>query len=243
MKRLRPGKDTANLPKAGRAYSILRDAIISMRFAPGEVLNEKEICVALDASRTPFREAAQRLAAEGLVRVVPSDATYVNLIIVEDVIQGMMIRQTLELRTVVLAARCYTPAADPDFELVLFRQAAAVRKGDQDAFFQQDNAFHSLMCDIAGFPRVWEAVKASNGQVERVRRRTLNRPGLMQEALEEHRAIFEALRCHDAARARALLEGHLDDILRALRIVMGAEPDYVAGPDAAERLQALLEVK
>src|SRR6266851_4646069 len=51
--------------------NVLRQAIMSGRFAPGARLIERELCETLGVSRTSVREALRRLEAEKLVRSVP----------------------------------------------------------------------------------------------------------------------------------------------------------------------------
>jgi DNA-binding GntR family transcriptional regulator len=61
--------DEERLPQ--RAYQALRHAIRELRFAPGQMVLEKDAAEALGISRTPAREALVRLESEGLLRLVP----------------------------------------------------------------------------------------------------------------------------------------------------------------------------
>ena len=59
---------------------VLIDNIINTRLAPGEKLNEPELCEKLGVSRTPFREAELELAQRRLIEIRPKIGTYVSLI-------------------------------------------------------------------------------------------------------------------------------------------------------------------
>jgi len=61
-------------------YSVLWDAIVSLKLPPGQLVSEKEIASALNASTTPVREALIRLEDAGLVEIVPKSGTYVTAI-------------------------------------------------------------------------------------------------------------------------------------------------------------------
>ena len=61
-----------------RVYDVLRDAIVAEQLEPGERLSDKEIAEVLGISRTPVREALQRLTWIGLVEVSPSRYTRVT---------------------------------------------------------------------------------------------------------------------------------------------------------------------
>ena len=61
-----------------RVYLSLREAIVGLRYAPGEALRKAEVCEALNVSRSPVSSAVARLAGDGLVDVHPQAGTYVS---------------------------------------------------------------------------------------------------------------------------------------------------------------------
>lgn len=213
--------------KAARVYAELRDAIISMRLRPGARLVEKDLCETLGVSRTPLRDAILRLAQERLVTVVPSDATFVNKVIAEAVVEGQIVRESLELRMVTLAAEFFDPVFEARFELVLFRERKAAERQDNEESFVLDNAFHRLLCECAGFPHVWETIRNATGQLDRVRRRSFPLQDFHMQVLEEHQAIFDAVSRKDPEAAERILKTHLNGNLRSLRVLWDREPDLV----------------
>ena len=215
-------------PKAARVYEILRDAIISTRLQPGARLVEKDLCDELGVSRTPLRDAIQRLAQQRLVTVVPSDATFVNRIVLDEVIEGQILRESVELRMVALAAERYTPDFEEAFTLLLFREALCAKRRDGAEAFAIDNAFHRLICTCAGFPGIWDTISGATGQLDRVRHRSFPLEDFYVEVSEEHQDIFEAIRRRDADGAVALLKPHLVGNLRSLGVLLAREPDLVA---------------
>jgi DNA-binding GntR family transcriptional regulator len=68
---------------AGTIYEQLRKDIVSMKLAPGEVLDEVGLSKRFNLSRSPIREAIVRLASEGLVTVLPNRSTIVSIIEVQ----------------------------------------------------------------------------------------------------------------------------------------------------------------
>lgn len=217
----------AGQPKALAAYNHIRHAIITMRLQPGATISEKEICAELGVSRTPMREAVLRLAQEGLVSVVPSGGTFVNNISLRGVIEGHLVRSSLELRVVRLAARCYDPIHDRDFDLLMFLQTDAAKREDYDRFLAVDNDFHRLICRMAGFPDIWQTIHNATGQLDRVRRTAILRSGFFAEVEQEHRAIYEAVIVGDGNLAHDLLRQHLDDIAAVVKYVVGDQPGLI----------------
>ena len=55
---------------ADQAYQLLEEQLVTLQFTPGELLGEKDLVRRAGFGRTPVREAIQRLAAEGLLRVL-----------------------------------------------------------------------------------------------------------------------------------------------------------------------------
>ncbi|MGE6741838.1 GntR family transcriptional regulator [Allorhizobium pseudoryzae] len=217
----------AGQPKALAAYNFIRHAIITMRMSPGAAISEKETCAQLGVSRTPMREAVLRLAQEGLVTVVPSGGTFVNSISLRGVIEGHLIRSSLELRMVRLAARAYDPVHDRDFDLLMYLQADAAKRQDYDHFLAVDNDFHRLICRMGGFPDIWQTIHNATGQLDRVRRTAIPRSGYFDEVEQEHRAIYEAIRVGDANHAHDLLRQHLDDIAAVVEYVIADQPGLI----------------
>jgi GntR family transcriptional regulator, rspAB operon transcriptional repressor len=221
-----PG-NAAGQPKALTAYNYIRHAIITMRMEPGATISEKETCAELGVSRTPMREAVLRLAQEGLVNVVPSGGTFVNSISLRGVIEGHLIRSSLELRMVRLAARSHDAVRDRNFDLLMFLQGDAARRQDYDQSFAVDNDFHRLICTMAGFPDVWQTIHNATGQLDRIRRFAIPRSGYFDEVEQEHRAIYEAIRAGDADRAHDLMRRHLDDIAAVVEYVFADQPGLI----------------
>ncbi|MFT6293427.1 MAG: DNA-binding GntR family transcriptional regulator, partial [Ilumatobacter sp.] len=68
------------LSLAERAYDEIRRLIIRLDLAPGDVVREADLQVTLDMSRTPIREALQRLARDHFVTVIPRRGMFVSAI-------------------------------------------------------------------------------------------------------------------------------------------------------------------
>ncbi|MDR3475710.1 MAG: GntR family transcriptional regulator [Devosia sp.] len=218
----------SRLPKTGQVYELLRDMIISMQLLPGAPIAEKDICEALRISRTPLREAIIQLVAESLVVVRPGEGTFVNLIVVNEVLDGQIARDTLEKRLVCLAARRFTPNCAGQFEISLFQQKVAADKRDMDEFFQLDNRFHKLICESSGFPSAWRTLHSATGQLDRIRRYALPKSDHFFESLEEHRVIFQHIRNRDEDAAAASFQAHIDRLFHEVDLISQLDPDMVS---------------
>ena len=79
---------------------LLRDAIVAAQLEPGRQLSENELAALLGVSRTPIREALQRLRDDRLVEIVPQLGTFVTRISENAVADAQFVREALECAAV-----------------------------------------------------------------------------------------------------------------------------------------------
>ena len=222
------GQINNKLPKTIQVYECLRDAIISMKLRPGAAIVEKHICEALGISRTPLREAIIQLAAESLVVVKPGGGTFVNLIVLNEVLGGQITRETLEKRLVRLAARHFDASFASQFEVALFQQEIAAKNKNMNEFFDLDNRFHRLICECSGFPKGWRTLHGATGQVDRIRRYALPKSDHYIESLHEHHEIYEHIKERNEDAAAEVFQRHIDHLFLETDLISHIDPDLVS---------------
>src|ERR1700748_2654106 len=94
---------------------VIRQAIMSGRFAPGARLIERELCETLGVSRTSVREALRRLEAKNLVRTVPHKGPVVAVISRQEASELYALRGLLEGFAAYEFARIASDAAIASF--------------------------------------------------------------------------------------------------------------------------------
>lgn len=215
---------------AARAYQSLREAILCLRYRPGEAIRKTEICDLFGVSRSPVSEAISRLSAEGLVDIFPQAGTYVARFSMEDIREGAFLREAIELAAIERVAPGIT-----DQQLVMLRrslriQEALVQDRDFGGFYGHDSEFHELILSFTGFPRLQQVADNAWVNVNRARQLALPVAGRVIETLEEHRAVLAALEARDAAAARAALRHHLGQLMRFLTPLERQHPDLFEPP-------------
>ncbi len=116
------GKSSAAVPIDRRrgvprqVYQVLREKILTVQLKPGESINERWLADWLGVSRTPIREAINRLSAHGLIAIVPNVGTSVSLINVGRVKEFCLIRMSLESLIVRHAAESVGATHESRFE-------------------------------------------------------------------------------------------------------------------------------
>lgn len=209
VEKLHPDMISADRSKSDQMYSIIRSAILELQLPPGASLNEKKICERLQISRTPLREAILQLSSEHLVTVVPSSWTLVSPIDLQDVFDGQLIREAIEMSVVRLAAARMSSPFEARFRDNIRDQTKLAARNDMAGFHTVDEEFHQLICECGASPRVWRVIHSAKAQLDRVRRLALpirNYPDLM---LAEHTAILNGLIQRDADAAAKAMQSHL----------------------------------
>lgn len=186
---------------------------MSLRLKPGDPISEKEVAARYGVSRTPVREAIQRLADERLVEIFPQSGTFVARIPYDDLPEAMVIRKALETASVRLATEKATRSQLLALATIVEQQREAAEANDRGAFHRADEAFHAKIAEISGFPGIWRQVLQVKVQVDRYRRLTLSQEGRMAQVIADHERILAGITAGKPADAEAGMALHLDAVL------------------------------
>ncbi len=230
------GETTAKVERA------LRDAIVGLDFEPGEFIDKAKVCERLGVSRFPVSEALGRLAAEGLVEILPQRGTRAARIRLPEIVESMLIRRALEAMVAEVAAERLPPAAMGALEANVEAQETAVARGDRPGFHRLDLAFHEALVEGLGLSRVAAVIEASRANVDRVRR-LLSSPRRHAVTLAEHRALLAAIRARNPEAARRAMEDHLDAVMEDLQRFSAAHPEVFEGPVPGPKAEPDLDVR
>ena len=210
---------------AQRVYQSLRQAILSMTYPPGTILQKAVICGQLGVSRHPVSEAIARLAAEGLVDVVPQSATTVSSLSLDEIREAMFLREALELAAVGRVATHRTDEQLARLSRNVRLQTLLVEDDDREGFYDADEEFHALIMEFTGFPKMPLVVSTVSLQLKRARLLILPEPGRPAEAVIEHDAILKAIRDRDPDRAKTEMSLHLGQLISRIEPLERQHPE------------------
>lgn len=190
-------------------YRQLKDLILSFVFYPGARVTENELADRFHVSRTPVREALQRLAAEGYVTILPKQGCFVRDIDIDEVNQYYEVRIGLELRALELA--CLTMS-----DSQLNKLAAAWDPGQIPrkpppvaAMVARDEGFHLALAAGTGNAVLAGYLKDVNDHIHIVRRLDFTDATRIEQTYQEHHEVVQRLLARDIDGARQLLERHI----------------------------------
>lgn len=210
-------------PLRDLVFEQLREAILVGLLRPGERLMEIQLAEQMGVSRTPVREALRKLELEGLVVMVPRKGAYVADLSVKDIAEVFEIRAALEGLAASLAALRATQEELDQLERHLHQIAECLATGRIQEGIQADVAFHDALFSAARNGRLKQLGANLREQVMRFRVRTMSQPARMRVAIEEHRAIVEAIAARDPELARQRAEEHIESAENSLMELIGTE--------------------
>jgi DNA-binding GntR family transcriptional regulator len=194
---------------AEAATSALHQMILSGQLAEGSHLRLNELAHTLEMSVMPVREAIRRLAALGLVELVPHKGAWVRGLSVEDFRDTHQTRLVLELLAVEQAARHFTPEDGRAAEEFL-REYEERRPVDGLGARRAHREFHFVLIRASGsawLPRTIDPIWQNS---ERYRFASAPSAEVLRSLDREHRSILDACCRHDPATAVAALHAHLE---------------------------------
>jgi DNA-binding GntR family transcriptional regulator len=209
---------------AADVESALRAAILNLKLEPGAMLEKQAICDQLGVSRSPVSAAMARLAAEGLVEVLPQRGTRVTRIALEDIREHLFIRGALEAETVFRIAAQVSDEVLSALDVNLAQQEHAMSAGQVLAFHALDLQFHEILLNALALPRVKAVVSTARNSLDRARR-LMASPIRLRETYKEHAKIVRALHLHDPERASRTMRTHLESVAAELHRFARRRPD------------------
>lgn len=208
----------------------LRDLIYAGSLLPGAFVDEARLCEQLAISRTPLREALKVLTAEGLIRHEPRRGCFVYEVTEKDLDEIFPVMALLEGRCAYEAA-LHASEADLQALQVLHEQLQqSAEQGLIPAYYAANYAIHEAIIAIAGNQWLAQVIGDLRKILRLARLQQLNAPGRLTKSLQEHLAIFAALKAGDAEGAEAAMRTHLIRQREALRELARQQLSRVAKP-------------
>lgn len=209
---------------------LIREAIMSGEFQPGDRLLQDELAERLNVSATPIREALRQLEAEGILVHSPHKGVRVADVKLEDTREIYLIRSALESLATRLATPNLDAAAVEQLQQLQAQTEAQIRQGELMDLRKLNQEFHMLIYRAAGMPHLYKLIRNLWTQFPWDTLYVL--PGRAQESAAEHQKIIEAVTNGDANLAARQMQTHIENGMVALAnyLTTISQPD---GTDAS----------
>ncbi|HWR42090.1 GntR family transcriptional regulator [Sporomusa sp.] len=211
--------DNSNL--LDKTYELMKDLIVRRVFKPNQKISIPELASQLGVSRTPIRDALNRLEKDGLVKTVPKVGTFVNAIEVDDILDIMDTRLMLELwvleKLKALSAEEFLLRVK-DLENILGEASALIEQSPLETYLKSDYnlQFHLEFIKLGGNKRNVEIYSGLMNYHYLAVEHALITKEMVISAISQHYSIVNTIKHRDFANAETSIRLHLKDSIDRL---------------------------
>jgi DNA-binding GntR family transcriptional regulator len=199
-------------------YDRIKSMAVTFAIRPDARVNEVELSKALNVSRTPLREALNRLLVEGFLTRAPNRGFIGRSLDARQIYDLYELRRVLETSIVRIACE---RASDEELAGLEDFVATSIRRrerADTVELLALDERFHERIAELTRNREMVSALKAINARIHFVRWLDMKR----RYTQEDHLKIVRALRARNVETAVGLVEEHisrrLDQIVEVIRL-------------------------
>jgi DNA-binding GntR family transcriptional regulator len=199
--------------------TMLRNMIVTGVLAPGERLNERELCERLGVSRTPVREAIKTLTQEALLVALPNRSPVVAPLDAAETAALIDVVSTIEALAGELAAARISDAEVAELGILHYTMLRHHSLDELPGYFEANRAFHRRIVECAANPVllwVWDQLAL---RVDRARYASNLWPTRWSRAMAEHAGILQAITARDPQAVSSAMREH---VRNGLSVVLAA---------------------
>jgi DNA-binding GntR family transcriptional regulator len=187
----------------------MEEEILRGRSRPGTRLDERELSERYKVSRTPVREALQRLSASGLAVARGLKGLQVAQMSVADLLDALSVVAELEALACVQAARRITPDQRELLQKAHEACGRAALRNEADAFYDANIDFHDAIAGASHNRVLQDELRRLSLKTAPYRRTITFQPGRMASSQVEHEAVLTAILANDPTGAGTLMRSHV----------------------------------
>jgi DNA-binding GntR family transcriptional regulator len=206
---------------ADQVHRALETMVIDGTLKPGDRLTELDLAARLQVSRTPLRQALEKLVGKGWMRRAANGAIHVVDVSEQEIEALYAVRSSLEELVLREAAARITRVEIEALERALAQQQRAARASDAQSVSRHGEEFHRCLWRLSGNAVGMQFLEEVLQRTTRYRRLSFAKPERFRKGLEQHRTLLAALSSGDIDRACSVLRKHVDEsrryVLQAFR--------------------------
>ena len=206
-------KEHKSISIADQVFAQIENDILSGKYPKGEVLSELRLSSELGVSRTPIREAVRSLQQEQLLEE-SGKGSIVRGISLEDTLDMYDIRLSVESEAAKRAAARISDEELKQMRDILDLQRFYIEKTEGDyteKIRNLDSSFHELLYKCSGSGVYCNILSGLHRKISKFRRVSISKHGRAVKSLEEHEAIYRALKEHNTSEAERLARLHVQN--------------------------------
>lgn len=196
-------------PLYEKIFEVVKEKILMGVLKPGDPLIEVKLAEELGVSRTPIREALRQLELEGLVYSIPHKGAFVAGVSAQDIEDIYAIRMLLDGLAARWAAQKITKEEEDELTEIITLMELYTKKKDIPKVMKTDSNFHQLIYKASKSKPLEHVLSTFHSYVLRARTTSFETPGRLDEALNEHKLIYDAIVNKDPDKAEYYIKIHV----------------------------------
>ncbi|MDO5040630.1 MAG: GntR family transcriptional regulator [Peptoniphilus sp.] len=191
------------------AYEEIKENIIKGIYKPNQILNERSISEDFGFSRTPIREAFQRLYYEGWLVTRDNKKNVVREFNLEYILMNQKVRTSLEILAVSESICKFKESNIRDLEKITNEQEQIIKEGNFYNYIKLDRKFHEYIYLISENSVLTKILSNLNDTVRYFGQIALSYPNRQELTVQEHRRIIDAIKKRDEEKAIETMRIHM----------------------------------
>lgn len=228
-KQQKPGKSST----VDGLYTQLKQKIISFELYPGTRVTEQVLAEMFGVSRTPIRQALQRLEIEGFLSIRPKQGCFIRELDVNELMEYYEARIALELLIVESAVNAMT---DKQLEQMMALWHPDIHDDELQHGIdlgEKDESFHVGLALASDKPVLASLLKSINHRIRVIRRLDLNSDNRSQRTYKEHFEILQHIKERDTSKAKQAMKRHIQrsrEFAKTLTLTALARQKFLSNP-------------
>ena len=196
-------------------YNSIKAAIIQHDLSPGSHLSVPALAEQLGVSRSPIREAVQKLISEGLAYEKPRKGAYVTEFNTKDLLPLFQVRLVLDGLAAKLAAKAMSKSLNSKLELIISKHRNAIDDKDPDKFTNADIQLHTTILDASDNNPLQELARQVYDKIY-VAMKARAAPLGPEVSFQDHLNIYNAIVKSNSEEAENAARSHVEHIIERM---------------------------
>ncbi len=195
-----------------KIFTKIYSSIMDLSLLPGTKISEQILAEQLEVSRTPVREALVRLFYMGLVDIQPQRGTFISLLDMENINNGLFLRRNIEEGIIKEIVHVFPNSSIDKSYQCIEKQKNSLDEKNMTKNYKLDQQFHKEFFRVAKRLNLWDVITVTNHDYNRARLLSLELDNKMEIICSEHEKLLEAIIKKDIESAIAVLQNHVSQL-------------------------------
>lgn len=187
-----------------KVYTTVKERIVSGEYRPNTHLDEKILITELGVSRTPFREAMNRLELERFIKIVPRRGFFVSEISIKNINDIFQARYLVEPQII----ECGSGSLSKEKLIIMRNKFLNWKKLSLDEIHSLDWELHFLILKASNNDFLIKMMSNLYEHNQRMRTLAVRETSRIEESIKEHINIVDALLTDDIEKAKEACQIH-----------------------------------